>query len=81
MWKWIKGSITDTLGRPEPKMVLGILAVLAALGYAFWSAIIEKKPDWTGFLAISGVGTALMGASAIMDDRNDGRPPATPKEE
>jgi hypothetical protein len=71
---WLKGCITDTLGRPEPKMALGIIAVIAAIGYGLWAALINNKPDWPGFLAISGVGTALMGASAVMDDRNDGRP-------
>ncbi len=74
MTKWLKGCITDTLGRPEPKMALGILLVLSSLGYGFWAAVINKKPDWAGFGALTGSGITLMGASAIMDDRNDGRP-------
>jgi len=75
MTNWIRGSVTDALGRPEPKMALGILCILAALAYGFWAAVIEKKPDWYGFGAIGSLGTVLMGASAIMDDRNDSRPP------
>ena len=76
---WLRESFTDAKGRPEPKMILGVFLVLLAVAYGFWAAVINKKPDWTGFSVIAGFGVTLITGAAVADSRIDqGGPPSPP---
>ena len=73
MRKFFVEVFTDTKGRPEIKMILGVLAILAAFAYGLYAAIALKKPDWAGFGAVAGLGVTLIGATTIADAANDSR--------
>ena len=72
MRKFFAEIFTDTKGRPEIKMILGVLFVLIGLGYGIYAAL-HGKADWTGFTAITGFGVTLIGATAIADAANDSK--------
>jgi hypothetical protein len=67
MKKFIIECFTDTKGRPEPKMLIGIPLILFSVVYLIW------KKDLQGAIYIGGIGTTLVGGSAIADGFNDGR--------
>lgn len=69
--EWLRESFTDAKGRPEPKMIMGVVLVLCAIAYAFYSAVIKGRGDWTGVSALAGFGVTLMTASAVADGFND----------
>ncbi len=56
---------TDAKNRPEIKAVLGILTIGIAIGWLFY------KSDVTGFLAIFGAGTVLLGFKTVEDMKLD----------
>jgi len=68
--EFILGLITDALKRPEPKAVMGIIFLVAALVYGLVRGF-QGKPDWIGFTAMATVGTALLGVTAVADARTD----------
>lgn len=67
MKKFIKECFTDTLGRPEPKLILGIPVVIFSIVYLVW------KHDLNGSIYIGSLGTTLVGGTAIADSFNDSR--------
>ncbi len=63
--KWFLGMFTDALGRPEPKMVLGVPTVVTAVVFG----VVTR--DWVGFGALFGAGCTLCGFSALADHKVD----------
>jgi hypothetical protein len=64
----IKECFTDTRGRPEVKMALGVPLILFSVAYLLW------KKDLQGSIYIGGLGTTLVGGTAICDSFNDSHP-------
>jgi len=74
MIKFLIEVFTDANGRPEIKMILGVPIIIIAVFYGIFSSVIMNSPDWTGFGALSGLGLALIGTTAVADsliDRNN----------
>ena len=61
-------------GDGDAKLVLGFALIIFA---CFYIAMIAKG-DVAGFLAISGVGTGLLGLGVVQDKVNQSAPPASP---
>ena len=61
----LKQCFTDALGRPEPKMMLGVLVLIVAVVYGIW------KRDWEGFKCLAGTGLILVGATTVADAKID----------
>jgi hypothetical protein len=57
----------DAAGRLEPKMILGIPILIAAVVYGMISR------DWVGFGAVSALGLGLCGFTALADAGIDKR--------
>jgi len=65
---FVKECFTDARGRPEIKMMLGVPLILFIVVYLLW------KKDLQGSIYIGGLGTTLVGGTAICDSFNDSHP-------
>ena len=63
----LKDTFTDSLGRLEPKMILGIPLII--LGVIYY--IVSHPKDLQGAAFISGIGLTLVGGTAVADGVND----------
>ena len=65
---YLLGLITDAKGRPEPKMILGIPILVAAV------VDLLIRRELAVFGALSGLGVALVSGAAIADASIDAQP-------
>jgi hypothetical protein len=61
------GSITDAAGRPEPKMLAGLLFLSFDFVYVVLCIALVAKWDVSIFSAVGSIGIALVGATAVTD--------------
>lgn len=73
MLLFIRELFTDSLGRPEPKLILGIPLFIVAVVYT----IITKNLSVGGFFM--GTALSLLGVTAVTDALNDKRSIECPK--
>lgn len=65
MIKIVKDIFTDSKGRAEIKMLLGVPIVIVAVIYGFMTK------DWVGFAAVAGFGSSLFITTAVADSALD----------
>jgi hypothetical protein len=68
-WHFIVECFTDVRGRPEPKMIIGIPLIIYSVVYL----VTEKNLQ--NAIYIGGLGTTLVGGTAVFDSFNDYRSP------
>ena len=71
MRAFLKGCVTDAQGRPEPKMILGVLFLLLDFVYAVLAIASVAKWDTGIFTAVSVLGGGLVGVTAVTDAITD----------
>lgn len=67
MKAFLLGCITDAKGRPEPKVILGVLCVIVGIVYY----IISHPKDIPGGSLLIGTGVTLIIGTTVADSRID----------